>query len=103
MRHDSDCSRAARALPKARSDLVLVESRLLVESRQYEEAYRVLDAALADLPDDTGLLYESALMAERNGKFEVLERNLKLIETQARQSSGLQRPWLFAGRPEPAP
>lgn len=72
---------AARALPKARSDLVLVESRLLVESRQYEEAYRVLDAALADLPDDTALLYESALVAERNGKFDVLERNLqKLIK-----------------------
>lgn len=74
---------AAIESPKARGDLVLVESRLLAEAKQYEEAYKVLDAALSELPDDTALLYESALAAERSGKFDVLERNLqKLIRLQ---------------------
>ena len=72
---------AAVAAPKDRIALVVAESQLLLELHKYEDAYRVLESALQEQPEDTTLLYESALLAEKLGRFDVLEGNLnKLIK-----------------------
>lgn len=62
--------------PAERTQLTLAESQLLREAGRHNEAYIVLDRALAAQPNDTELLYEAALTAERIGKPEILEMHL---------------------------
>ena len=63
--------------PAERTQLVLAESQMLREAGRHNEAYIVLDHALAAQPNDTELLYEAALTAERIGKTDILEMHLK--------------------------
>jgi len=63
--------------PAERTQLVLAESQLLREAGRHNEAYIALDRALAAQPNDTELLYEAALTAERIGKTDILEIHLK--------------------------
>lgn len=63
--------------PAERTQLVLAESQLLREAGRHNEAYIALDRALAAQPNDTELLYEAALTAERIGKADILEIHLK--------------------------
>ena len=62
---------------KERTQLILAESQLLREAGRSDQAYTMLEAALAKQPDNPELLYETALTAERLGKVEVLETHLK--------------------------
>lgn len=72
--------RATRGSTAAeRTQLLLAESQLLREVGRNDEAYAVLEAALVKEPDNTELLYEAALLAERRGKPEVLEVHLKRV------------------------
>lgn len=67
--------------PAERAQLLVGESQLLREAGRQADAYAVLEAGLADQPDQPELLYEAALAAERVGKLDVLEKNLRhLIE-----------------------
>ena len=68
---------AQTAAPKERTVLIVAESQLLVQSHQFDEAYQLLNSELSAQPNDTELLYESAMLAEKSGKFDVLERNLR--------------------------
>ncbi|MER2538625.1 MAG: tetratricopeptide repeat protein [Azonexus sp.] len=64
-----------------RTQLTLAESQLLREAGKHAEAYALLESALAKHPDNTELLYETALTAERLGKADVLEKHLmRLLE-----------------------
>jgi tetratricopeptide (TPR) repeat protein len=64
-----------------RTQLILAESQLLREAGKHAEAYALLESALAKQPDNTELLYETALTAERLGKADVLEKHLmRLLE-----------------------
>lgn len=60
-----------------RTQLTLAESQLLRESGKHTEAYALLESALSKQPDNTELLYETALTSERLGKTDVLEKHLK--------------------------
>ena len=60
-----------------RTQLTLAEAQLLRDAGKPDEAYRVLANALAGQPDNTELLYEAALLADRNGKPQLLESHLK--------------------------
>ena len=62
-----------------RTQLILAESQLLREAGKHAEAYTTLESALAKQPDNSELLYETALTAERLGKTEVLEKHLKRL------------------------
>jgi tetratricopeptide (TPR) repeat protein len=62
-----------------RTQLTLAESQLLRESGKHADAYALLESALAKQPDNTELLYETALTAERLGKTDVLEKHLKRL------------------------
>lgn len=70
---------AQQANPKEKVDLVLAEVQLLTEKNRTADAYETLDKALADSPDEPVLLYETSLLAEKLGKFDVLERNLRRL------------------------
>ncbi len=64
-----------------RDQLLILESQMLREAGRVDDAYAVLQGGLALRPDQPDLLYEAALTAERTGKNDVLERNLRrLIE-----------------------
>lgn len=65
-----------------RVQLILAESQLLRDAKRYNEAYIVLDAGLSTQPDNSELLYEAALTAERMGKPELLETHLKRLLAQ---------------------
>jgi tetratricopeptide (TPR) repeat protein len=62
-----------------RTQLTLAESQLLRESGKHADAYALLESALAKQPDNTELLYETALTSERLGKTDVLEKHLKRL------------------------
>lgn len=64
-----------------RAQLLIAEAQLLREANRHEEAYGVLAEGLSAHPDQPELLYEAGLTAEKIGKLDVLERNLRrLIE-----------------------
>lgn len=63
--------------------VVQAEAQLLREAKRYQDAYAVLSQALAKTPDSGELLYDRAMIAERLGKLDVLEADLrKLIKLE---------------------
>lgn len=63
--------------------IVQSEAQLLREASRHEEAYEVLGRALAQSPDNGDLLYDRAMIAERLGKLDVAEADLRrLIKLQ---------------------
>lgn len=73
---------AVRALDEEQStQLVLSETQLLREHHAYQEAFELLNIHLKKNPDQTELLYDRALIADKIGKVDILERDLRrLIE-----------------------
>ncbi len=59
--------------------LVQAEAQLLREARAFEESYSVLKKALDKMPDQTELLYDVALAAEKVDRLEVVETNLRRL------------------------
>jgi tetratricopeptide (TPR) repeat protein len=62
-----------------RIPLLLAESRLLWDAGKTKEAYELLTDSLAAQPEQSELLYESALLAEKLGRHDVLETNLRKL------------------------
>lgn len=66
-----------------RTQVALTEAQLLREADQLNEAFQVLQHALNKQPNDTDLLYETGLLADRTGKYELSEKLLrKLMQLQ---------------------
>ena len=65
--------------PKQKLRLLLVQAELYNQQKQYEQAFNILTKALADSPDKKELLYTRALIAERIGKPDIVEADLKKI------------------------
>lgn len=59
--------------------LSLIEGKLLADHGEYQAAYSYYDDMLADYPDNSDLLYARAMMAEKIGRIDWLERDLKAI------------------------
>ena len=70
---------AKTSTPEDRVRMVIAEAALLREAKDYKAAFALLDAQLAKRRDDPDLLYESALMAERLGQYEVMEKRLRRL------------------------
>jgi len=64
---------------RERVQLVLLEAQLLTSARQYQAAYRVLRQELKKLPSHPDLLYEAALLADRIGKPDELEKLIRKL------------------------
>ncbi len=61
--------------------LILAEAQILRRAGSHQEVFKILDQGLEKLPDYPELLYDRALAADKLGKFEILETDLrKLIE-----------------------
>ena len=65
--------------PLERVQLTIAEAQLLREAKQTQEAFDLLDRALAQQPDQPDLLYETALLAERLGRMDTLETYLRKL------------------------
>ncbi|MXS84724.1 hypothetical protein ABO04_02045 [Nitrosomonas sp. HPC101] len=64
-----------------RVQLLIAEAQLLRNNNDFRGAYDLLDTYLENHPQQVELLYDRALMADKIGKLDVLERDLrKLIE-----------------------
>ena len=67
--------------PRERAQLLIGEAQVLRETGQTAAAYAVLSNALQQQPDQPEMLYEVALLAERIGRHDELEKRLRrLIE-----------------------
>ena len=69
-----------RAPTDARMKL-LAEVQLLRDNKQYRPAYDLLGAAAARDPKDTDLAYDQAMLAEKVGEFDAMERLLRQVMT----------------------
>ena len=66
---------------RERTQLVSAEAQVLREAQRFREAFELLDAALARQPDNTDLLYDHGMAAERIDRIDVMERSMRrLIE-----------------------
>jgi tetratricopeptide (TPR) repeat protein len=65
----------------ARVQLAMAEGQVLREARRYQESLDLLTSALARQPEDTGLLYETAMAAEKIDKVDVMETHLRKLIT----------------------
>jgi Flp pilus assembly protein TadD len=59
--------------------IILAQSQLLRAANRDKEAFRLLNKGLETYPDEPDFLYDSALLAEKVGHFEVLEPRLKKL------------------------
>jgi tetratricopeptide (TPR) repeat protein len=62
-----------------RQQLTLAEAQVLREARRFEESYQVLARALEKSPQDTALLYDAAMAAERVDRIDEMERLLRRL------------------------
>jgi tetratricopeptide (TPR) repeat protein len=78
-----DARKLLRALPErqpgdARNKL-MAEVQLLRESKQFKAAYELLAQSTAQDPKDTDLLYDQAMLAEKLGNLNEMERLLRQV------------------------
>jgi tetratricopeptide (TPR) repeat protein len=75
-----------RAVPRndqQRVQLILIDAQLLREGRQFEASFQVLNQGLAKFPEQSDLLYQTAMAADKlkkNELFEQLIRKLMKLE-----------------------
>ncbi len=60
-----------------RQQIAIADGQVLREARRFDESYQVLAKALAGAPDDTALLYDTAMAAERLDRIDEMERLLR--------------------------
>lgn len=64
-----------------RTQLILAEAQLLREVNAHHDVFNLLDKNLRKFPDHPDLLYDRALAADKVGKFDIVEKDLRrLIE-----------------------
>lgn len=61
------------------AQLILIEGQILRDAKEYDQAYKVLSKGLELLPDHTDLLYEAAMVADKQGKHEIFENTLRKL------------------------
>lgn len=63
--------------PEHATRIVLLESEILVDRKEYDAAWSVLSTALAESPSEPMLLYSRSMVAEKRGDIAGLERDLR--------------------------
>jgi tetratricopeptide (TPR) repeat protein len=58
---------------------LMAEAGLLREVKRWDEAFELLGSAVQRFPDDTDLLYEQAMVAEKMGRVDEMERLLRRV------------------------
>jgi len=62
-----------------RTQLILTEGQVLRDAKRYDDAYKVINTGLEKLPEQTDLLYESAMLADKLGKPDTFEKQLRKL------------------------
>ena len=65
--------------PKQKPRVVLIQAELYSQQKQYVRALNLLTEELKQYPDQEELLYSRALMADRLGKLDIMEADLRKI------------------------
>ena len=69
--------------PARQAQVAVAEAQLLREANQLQEAYALMEAAARRFPKNPDLLYDFALLAEKLGRVEVMEAQLREVMLQA--------------------
>jgi tetratricopeptide (TPR) repeat protein len=69
--------------PTSQAQVVLIEAQLLRDAGKSQEAFKMMEQGLKRFPDNTDFLYDFALMAEKMGKTEVMEKSLRQVIAKA--------------------
>ncbi len=69
--------------PAEQAQLIGVEAQLLTDAGKPDEAYKLMEKAAAKYPKNPDLLYDFALMAEKAGRVDVMEKTLRRVMVQA--------------------
>ncbi len=62
-----------------RAMLAMIEAQMLRDAGRFADSYRVLQDALAQLPNNPQLLFEQAMMADKLGKTDEFEQTLRKL------------------------
>jgi len=81
---------ASAALPKEKAKFIMAKSEVLSSAGRNADAISALDQGLAELPDDTNMLYTRAMLREQIDDFAGMEADLrKVLELQPNNSAAL--------------
>ena len=69
--------------PSQQAQIVETEAQILREADQPQEAYRLMEAGVKRYPENTDLLYDFALMSEKLGRLDVMEKTLRQVIAKA--------------------
>ncbi|MGZ5203052.1 MAG: tetratricopeptide repeat protein, partial [Telluria sp.] len=69
--------------PAAQAQVVLAEAEVLRNSGRVLEAFQLMQSAAQRYPNNTDLLYDYALLAEKVGQTDVMEKALRSVIAQA--------------------
>ena len=69
--------------PARQAQVVAAEAQLLRDANQLQEAYVLMEAAAKRFPKNPDLLYDFALLAEKLGRVDVMEVQLREVMAQA--------------------
>jgi tetratricopeptide (TPR) repeat protein len=65
--------------PETRNQLILAEAQLLRDSKAHREAFEFLSEIVKEYPDTADFLYDRAMVAEKLGKLDVMESDLRRV------------------------
>lgn len=65
--------------PAAATELTLAEAQMLRDADRTQAAFDLLASAVEKSPDNTGLLYDYGMTAEKLGRFDVLESAMRTV------------------------
>jgi tetratricopeptide (TPR) repeat protein len=69
--------------PADQAQLAAIEAGVLRDAGKLDEAYELMGAAAKRFPDNSDLLYDYALLAEKAGHLDVMEATLRQVMAQA--------------------
>ncbi len=72
-------AKARQSFPNERVRLYLIEAEMLAKDKKLADAFEVLESGLKDRPGEADLLYARALLAERMGRLDVMEADLRAV------------------------
>ena len=65
------------------AQITLVEAQILRDAGKEQEGFKLMQDATRRFPDNMDLLYDFALMAEKQGKVDVMEKSLRQVMAKA--------------------
>jgi len=71
------------AQPAEQAQVLLTEAQILRDAARVADAYALMQAAVAKFPQNADLLYDFALLAEKTGHLDVMEKSLRTVIEQA--------------------